>query len=86
MTVKDADLVEIALQGLKKANDFGVRSLEGHKVARVLWETPMTVIFRDEQEHCWRYLQVWGQAWPVIVVGPQDPEDSQKPPTGYIHE
>ena len=84
--MKDADLVEIARQAMKKESDIGVRTLDGHKVARVLWETPLAVISRDEQGHCWRYLHVWGQAWPVIVMRPQDAEDTQKPPTGCIHE
>ena len=46
MAVTDVDLVEIARQAMKRESDFGVQTLDGRKVASVLWKTPLAVISR----------------------------------------
>ncbi len=43
------------------------RSLDGHQVERVIWETLKAVIFEDETGRFWRYLHAYRKAWPVIV-------------------
>lgn len=43
------------------------RILDGHQVARVIWETDHAVIFEDESGRFWRYLHKYQRAWRVIV-------------------
>lgn len=45
------------------------RSLDGHQVIRVIWETDKAAIFADDHGRFWRYLFARGKAWPVIVEG-----------------
>jgi hypothetical protein len=45
------------------------RTLDGHPVARVIWETDKAVVFADDQGRFWRYLFVYGKAWSVVVEG-----------------
>jgi hypothetical protein len=50
-------------------NPAGSRSLNGHKVHRVVWSTEAAVIFQDERGRFWRHLYAYGKTWPVIVMG-----------------
>lgn len=43
--------------------------LDGHKVCRIIWKGNNATILTDEQGHYWRYLESYGKAWPVIVMG-----------------
>jgi hypothetical protein len=45
------------------------QTLNGHQVARIIWETEKAVIFADEHGRFWRYLHAYGQAWPVVIDG-----------------
>ena len=47
------------------------RTLDGHPVARVIWETDKAVVFADDHGRFWRYLHGHGKAWPVVVEGGQ---------------
>jgi len=47
----------------------GSRSLDGHLVSRVVWESDRAVVFADEHGRFWRYLPAYKRAWPVIVEG-----------------
>ncbi len=45
------------------------RTIDGHTVRRIIWQTGRAIIFEDSDGHFWRYLHAWNQAWPVIVGG-----------------
>lgn len=41
------------------------RTIDGHTVESILWETERAVIFRDPQGKVWRRVHAWGMTWPV---------------------
>ena len=47
--------------------DSTPRKLDGHMVARIIWETEKTVIFADDLSRVWRFLHAYGKAWPFVV-------------------
>lgn len=47
--------------------DSTPRILDGHMVARIIWETEKAVIFADDLVRVWRFLHAYGKAWPFVV-------------------
>jgi hypothetical protein len=43
------------------------KSIDGHKVAEIVWETDKAIVFRDENGNVWRRVHSWGMTWPVEV-------------------
>ena len=43
--------------------------LDGHRVARIVWQTDKATVFSDPSGRFWRYLRAYRKAWPVIVEG-----------------
>jgi hypothetical protein len=41
--------------------------LDGHAVARIIWETEKAVVFADDLGRVWRFLHAYGKAWPFVV-------------------
>jgi hypothetical protein len=58
---------DLCIQSTDKTDK--TRNLDGHRVARVVWETPSAVVFQDEVGKFWRYLHSFKLAWPVVVEG-----------------
>jgi hypothetical protein len=43
------------------------RIVDGHIIARIIWETEKAIVFADELGRFWRFLHAYGKAWPFIV-------------------
>ncbi len=43
------------------------RTVDGHTVARIIWETEKAIVFADELGRFWRFLHAYGKAWPFII-------------------
>ena len=50
-------------------NESDIRILDGHQVARIVWENEKAIDFTDDQGRFWRYLYAAGKSWPVVVEG-----------------
>jgi hypothetical protein len=46
----------------------GQRTIDGHAVHRIIWQTDNAIIFEDSDGHFWRYLHSYEQCWPVVIV------------------
>ena len=45
------------------------RIANGHTVAKIEWETPNTIVFRDPEGKLWRRVHRWKMAWPITIEG-----------------
>ena len=41
------------------------KTIDGHQVVEVVWETDRAIVFRDENGKIWRRVHAWGMTWPV---------------------
>jgi hypothetical protein len=55
--------LDIANEWMKKNQK--ARTIDGHKVVEVIWETDRAVVFKDEAGRVWRRVHSWGMTWPV---------------------
>ena len=56
---------DIANEWLKKNRT--ARTIDGHQVIEIVWETDKAVVFRDEKGKVWRRVHTWKMTWPVEV-------------------
>ncbi len=58
----------------------GQRTIDGHTVSRIIWETEKALVFEDIEGHFWRYLRAYGQCWPVVISSEKAKGNHMDPP------